>query len=254
MELPRVLETISLSPPAMATAPFPLSGLDTDGNVHHVAFRTLRFFRPPDPSLLLAVLPRAFVAALGLFPQVAGCLRDGHVVSGAYAVPMVLAACDLSVAQVDTDSAGSDLLDRLAPGDGEGSALLALQATRFACGGVALGMRLAHALCDGAGATRFLASAARFAQGLDPGLAPVWRRRELLGPRRPPQVVKPFGHVLAPSGTTAARVGHQHYQLARVCFHVSEARVEALRARLADEAALKLTTFEVLAAFIWRAK
>ena len=46
----------------------------------------------------------------------------------------------------------------------------------------------------------------------------------------------------------------QQRQLTRECFHVSDARVEALRARIADEAGVKLTTFEVVAAFIWRAR
>jgi hypothetical protein len=164
----RILDTVRLSPPvsALPAAPLPLSGLDTDRNVLDVAFRRLRFFPPLDP---LAVLPRAFEAALALFPALAGSLRadDGHVVvSDASAVPLVLAKSDLSVKDVDADSPGSPLLDLFAPGDGDGSGpVLALQATRFACGGVALGMRVTHALCDGAGATAFLAAAARIVRG-----------------------------------------------------------------------------------------
>ncbi|TKW20154.1 hypothetical protein SEVIR_4G067300v4 [Setaria viridis] len=270
----RVLDTARLSPPAPAphaVAPLPLSGLDADRNVLDVTFRTLRFFPPPPPSVdPFAVLPRAFAAALGLFPALAGrVVRDGHVALDAGAVPLVLAASDLSAADVDTDSPGSALLDCLAPGDGNGGGVadgpaLALQATRFACGGVALGMRVAHALCDGAGATKFLAAAARFARGMgSPDVAPVWERRELLGPRQPSRVATPvFDRVLELDGDVA-RCGpygaagewhEQQRQLARECFHMSDARVEALRARLADEAGLRLTTFEVVAAFIWRAK
>ncbi|RLM55020.1 hypothetical protein C2845_PM10G03080 [Panicum miliaceum] len=270
----RVLDTVTvgLPPPAAAehaVAPLPLSGLDADRNMLDVTFRTLRFFPPPLPSVdPLAVLPRAFAAALGLFPALAGRIRDGYVVLGAgAAVPIVLAASELSVADVDTDAPASALLDGLAPGDGDGDVAdgpaLALQATRFACGGVALGMRVAHALCDGAGATKFLAAAARFASGQGPpDMAPAWERRELLGPRQPPCVATPvFDRVLAldddvvrcgPYG--AAGEWHSQQQLTRECVHVSDARVEALRARLADEAGLRLTTFEVAAAFIWRAK
>ena len=80
-----------------------------------ITFRTLRFFPPPPPS-------------------------------------------ELSVADVDTDVPGSALHDRLAPMDREGDIAdgpaLTLQATRFACGGIALGMRMAHALSDGVGAAR----------------------------------------------------------------------------------------------------
>ena len=127
-----------------------------------ITFRTLRFFSPPPPSAdLLAVLPRAFAAALGFFPALAGCVRDGHVGASAgigAVVPLVLKAFELSVADVDTDVPGSALHDRLAPMDREGDIAdgpaLTLQATRFACSGIALGMRMAHALSDGVGAAR----------------------------------------------------------------------------------------------------
>ncbi|RCV30369.1 hypothetical protein SETIT_6G088900v2 [Setaria italica] len=184
----RVLDTARLSP--HAPAPLPLSVLDADRNVLDVTFRTLRFFPPPPPPVdPFAVLTRAFAAALGLFPALTSCV--------------VLAASVLSAADVDTDSPGSVLLDCLAPGDGNGGSgadglALALQATRFACGGVALGMRVAHALCDGASATKFLAAAARFARGMGPpDVAPVWERRELLGLRQPSRVATPvFDRVL----------------------------------------------------------
>jgi hypothetical protein len=43
--------------------------------------------------------------------------------------------------------------------------------------------------CDGVGATKYLAAAARSALGQGPPeVAPVWERRELLGPRRPSRV------------------------------------------------------------------
>ncbi|GJN29605.1 hypothetical protein PR202_gb17846 [Eleusine coracana subsp. coracana] len=274
----RVLDTVRLSPAVpVPPQPLPLSGLDADRNVLDVTFRTLRLFPAPAPSSSqtdpLAVLPCAFEAALALFPAFAGRLllrsessSDGcHAVAPAaadLAVPFVLAECDLSAADVDTDSPASPLLDRLAPGvqDAAAQALLALQATRFACGGVALGMRAAHGLCDGAGATQFLAAAARFARGQGPPpVSPVWDRRELLGPRRPPRVATSvFDRVLALDDGVARHgpYGHdqQHRELTRACFHVSDARVESLRARLADEAGLKLTTFEVAAAFVWRAR
>jgi hypothetical protein len=270
----RILDTVRLSPPASAlpAAPLPLSGLDTDRNVLDVAFRTLRFFPPPDPASPLdplGVLPRAFEAALTWFPALAGSLRADDsqvVVSDASAVLLVLAKSDLFVKDVDADSPGSPLLDLLAPRDGDRSGpVLALQATRFACGGVGLGMRVAHALCDGAGATAFLAAAARFARGQGPpAVAPVWERRDLLGPRRPPLVVATlFDRVLAlddgvtrngPYSSAKDGRGQQQRQLTRECFHVSDARVEALRARLADEAGIKFTSFEVVAAFIWRAR
>ncbi|XP_040381297.1 3'-N-debenzoyl-2'-deoxytaxol N-benzoyltransferase-like [Oryza brachyantha] len=266
----RILETVQLHPPLadgrVQAGSFPLSGLDTDHNVLDVTFRTLRFFPPHPPSLdPFDVLPRAFAAALDMFVPLAGRLGDGGRVvrTAADTVPLVLAASDLSVADLDTDSPCSALVGCLAPGDGDGvmgSPALALQATRFACGGVALGMRVAHALCDGAGATKFLSAAARFARGVqEPAVAPVWERQARLGPRRPPRVVKPFDRVLALDAAAARHgpygaTGDAQAQITRECFHVSDARVETLRAGVAGEAGLKLPTFEFLAAFIWRAR
>lgn len=184
----RVMETVHLRPPpADDAASFALSGLDTDRNVLDVTFRTLRFFPPPSLELdPLAVLPRAFAAALGMFVPLAGRIGDGGRVvwSAADAVPLVLAAADdVSVADVDTDSPGSDLLERLVPGDGDGdgvagSPALALQVTRFACGGVALGMRWRTRSAT-APAPKFLSAAARFSRaGAGAGgVAPVWERR-----------------------------------------------------------------------------
>jgi hypothetical protein len=79
--------------------------------VFDITFCTLRFFPPPPPSAdLLAVLPRAFAAALGFFPALTGRVRDIHVVVGAI-VPLVLEASELFVADVDTDVPGSALHD-----------------------------------------------------------------------------------------------------------------------------------------------
>lgn len=194
MEL-RVLDTVRLSPPAPAphASPLPLSGLDADRNALDVTFRTLRFFPPPPPPVdPHAVLPRAFEAALGLFPALAGRLGDGGRVvvvdsssPGLRAVPLVLAESELAAADVDTDCPDSVLLDRLTSGvsDGAKGSALALEAMRFACGGVALGMRcagVARALRRGACATKSLVAVARFAGG-------QWERREQPGARRPPR-------------------------------------------------------------------
>uniref|UniRef100_A0A0D9WM41 Uncharacterized protein n=1 Tax=Leersia perrieri TaxID=77586 RepID=A0A0D9WM41_9ORYZ len=268
-----VLEIVHLSPPPLEASPmaFPLSGLDTDRNVFDVTFRTVRLFPPHPPSIdPLAVLPRAFSAALGLFLPLAGTLAAvdgdggrGFVRSGADddSVPLVLAAFDgMALADVDTDDPCSALLELLAPADDGGSPVLALQATRFACGGVALGMRVAHALCDGAGATKFLSAAARFARGetTPPVAVPpvVWERRERLGPRNPPRMAKPFDRILAAArhGPYSDQTCDEQPQVVRACFHVSDARVETLREKLSGEVGVKLTTFEILAAFIWRAR
>ncbi|KAF7069718.1 hypothetical protein CFC21_075305 [Triticum aestivum] len=258
---PRVLDTVQLVPVPAPVVPVsaPLSVLDSDHNVFEVDFRTLRIFPSHPPSIdPFGVLQRAFAAALGLFPELAGSVHDdGRVlVSGSDAVPLVLAVSDLRADQVDADRLDAALLEQLVPSDRVAMAdpVLALKATVFACGGVALGMRCAHALCDGAGADKFLAAAALFAQGKQPAVTPVWERQERLGSRRPPRLAIPFERVLAPHKDVGPyRYGHEQL-VARECFHVSNASVGTLREQLSGEAGLKLTTFEVIAAFIWRAR
>ena len=139
----RVLDSVRLFPaPQPPASSLPLSGLDADRNALDVSFRTVRFF-PAHPVSLdpLDVLQAAFADALGLFPQLAGSLLrdDGRVVlTGAGevdAVPLVLAATDLSVADVDADRPDSPLLDRLAPGDSDSTTCGALAtAARWVCG------------------------------------------------------------------------------------------------------------------------
>ncbi|XP_020148454.2 inactive tetrahydroanabasine acetyltransferase pauper allele [Aegilops tauschii subsp. strangulata] len=261
---PRVVDTIQLVPVPAPVVPMsaPLSVLDSDHNVFDVDFRTLRIFPSHPPSIdPFIVLQRAFAAALGVFPEMAGSVHDdGRVLvsgSGSDAVPLVLAVSDLRADQVDADRLDAALLELLVPSDRVAAAepALALKATVFACGGVALGMRCAHALCDGAGAGKFLAAAALLAQGQELGVTPVWERQERLGSRRPPRWAVPFERVLAPHKDKDVGPYSRHGQpVARECFHVSDASVEALRKQLSAEAGLKLTTFEVIAAFIWRAR
>ncbi|TVT98457.1 hypothetical protein EJB05_56220, partial [Eragrostis curvula] len=70
------------------------------------------------------LLPHASEAALALFLALAGRVRgDGHIVvvtDASSVVPLVLAPSDLSMLDVDKDSAGSPLLDQLTKGDGDG--------------------------------------------------------------------------------------------------------------------------------------
>jgi hypothetical protein len=78
-QLLRVLERVKLSPAKQppASSSLPLSGVDADRHMLDVSFRTVRFF-PPHPVSLdpLDVLRDAFAAALALFPELAGSLRD----------------------------------------------------------------------------------------------------------------------------------------------------------------------------------
>ncbi|CAL9061613.1 unnamed protein product [Musa banksii] len=252
--------------------PLPLSHLDTD-RILHLPFRTLRLYAPsssPSAADPADVVAAALSAALPLFfPLAASLFRrpsdNRHEVRPpATGIPFTRAASPLTLAELSARP-GSPLLDRFAPDPAPAEALahpLAIQVTRLACGGFALGACVHLALCDGAGFTQFLSAVAGFARGAErPAVEPVWERAELLGPRSPARVEVPlFRHVLGFDGDVARSGPYDVVEasiegpLVRECFHVSEACMERLRNRLAEEAGSSCTTFEALSAYIWRAR
>ncbi|PKU81262.1 Taxadien-5-alpha-ol O-acetyltransferase [Dendrobium catenatum] len=171
----QILETqlISSSPSTLQFDPLPLSHLDNDANLR-IPFRTLRAFSgdssqsTADPSATIAA---ALSKALTFYRPLAASLRSdpsnfhlhSHLSSPAEVLLVIASASDPlhAVLRLFDAEPGSPILDRLAPDANPDEALarpLALQITRFACGGFALGMCVHHALCDGAGASQFLAA------------------------------------------------------------------------------------------------
>ncbi|KAH0467195.1 hypothetical protein IEQ34_004433 [Dendrobium chrysotoxum] len=266
-----ILETrlISSSPSSLQFDPLPLSHLDNDANLR-IPFRTLRAFAggpshsTADPSTTIAT---ALSKALTFYRPLAASLRSdpsnfrlhSHLSSPAEVALVIASASDPLHALLSLFDAepGSPILDRLAPDANPDEALarpLALQITRFACGGFALGMCVHHALCDGAGASQFLAAIGRLARGSDqPGVDPVWDRSILLGPRSPPRIELPLHNLLGFDGKGRA---YDDEGVGRVkeCFHVSTARLDRFRSGLANAAGSSFTSFEALGAYIWRAR
>jgi hypothetical protein len=118
------------------------------------------------------------------------------------------------------------------------------QVTRLLCGGFVFALRLNHTICDGIGILQFMRALAELARGLSsPTVAPVWSR-ELLEARNPPMQSFPDGEfdILPPAG--------------------GDMVMRSFTFRASDVAAIKrslhlhytATTFEALAAFLWRAR
>jgi hypothetical protein len=83
---------------------------------------------------------------------------------------------------------GELLLPRPPPGEKLDGLILMAQATRFACGGFAVGISFSHAVFDGQGAAQFLTAVGELARGLPtPSVAPVWGRDAIPDPPSPPQ-------------------------------------------------------------------
>lgn len=129
-----------------------------------------------------------------------------------------------------------------------------LQLTVFKCGGFTLGAAIHNALCDGLGATQFFCIAADFARGVDEvKYQPVWDRSTLLGPRNPPKVEAPVLEFLSlEKGFNPYKQDIGHVE--RECFYVEDECLDQLKALLFEQSGLGLTTFEILGAYIWRAK
>lgn len=133
-----------------------------------------------------------------------------------------------------------------------GGPLVLIQVTRLLCGGFVVGHRFNHTMCDATGIAMFMHAVAELARGLPtPTIAPTWSRH-LLDARSPP----------APS------LSHREYDVVVASLPPSPPTDDmVLRSFLfcpSDVAAMKkslppglrdtATSFEVLAAFLWRAR
>ncbi|KAI5002725.1 hypothetical protein ZWY2020_027375 [Hordeum vulgare] len=78
------------------------------------------------------------------------------------------------------------LLPRPPPGEKLDDLIFMVQATRFTCGGFAVGIIFRHAVFDGHGAAQFLTAVGELARGFNaPSVAPVWGRDAIPNPPSP---------------------------------------------------------------------
>jgi hypothetical protein len=127
--------------------------------------------------------------------------------------------------------------------------------TRLRCGGFVFALRLNHTMCDAAGIVQFMSAVGELARGLTaPTVVPVWSR-ELLDARSPPRPSFPHHEYdplpptpfPAPPGDMVMRT-----------FTFDPAAVAAIKKNISAQrngSKIKATTtFEALAAVIWRAR
>uniref|UniRef100_A0A453S2A1 3'-N-debenzoyl-2'-deoxytaxol N-benzoyltransferase n=1 Tax=Aegilops tauschii subsp. strangulata TaxID=200361 RepID=A0A453S2A1_AEGTS len=189
--------TVTKSPPALIppAGPTPCGTLpfsSIDKTVAGSGFVNLMQVFPP-PSISAARKDQGAVAAVAAMRN--GFARAlvpyypvaGRIASSGLAVDctgegiwFVEAAASCTLADVDgLDSCpllipGELLLPRPPPGEKLSDLILIAQATRFTCGGFAVGIRFSHAVFDGHGAAQFLTAVGELARGLKaPSVAPV---------------------------------------------------------------------------------
>lgn len=148
--------------------------------------------------------------------------------------------------------------DMLKPDD---RLLCILQVTTFKCGGFAMGITTNHATYDGISFKLFLENLAAVAA--DKPLATIpYHDRRLLAARSPPRVTFPHPELLKLPATNPGQLEPNptvfqatNEDLVFKIFQLSPENISTLkeRARSSDEK-LKITSFNVVTAFIWRCK
>ncbi|KAF7051202.1 hypothetical protein CFC21_059468 [Triticum aestivum] len=132
-----------------------------------------------------------------------------------------------------------------------GCPLVLIQVTRLLCGGFVVGHRFNHAMCDATGTAMFMNAVAELARGLPaPTVAPTWSR-DLLDARSPPAPSLPHREYdvvtpLPPSPPADDMVLRS--------FLFGPSVVAAMKRSLPPALRDTATSFEVLAAFLWRAR
>ena len=123
--------------------------------------------------------------------------------------------------------------------------------TRLRCGGFVFALRLNHTMCDAVGIVQFMSAVGELARGLPaPTVAPVWSR-EVLDARSPPRPSFPHHEYDPVPPTPFPPPG----DMVMRTFTFSPADVAAIKKGLpVQRGEKKATTFEALAALIWRAR
>ncbi|KAK4430471.1 Benzyl alcohol O-benzoyltransferase [Sesamum alatum] len=130
--------------------------------------------------------------------------------------------------------------------------LLLMQVTRLRCGGFIFALRLNHTMSDAFGLFRFLSTVAELAHGAEiPSILPVWQRH-LLSARDPPHVSYTHHEYDIIPDTNAKTLIPLDHMVQRSIFF-GPAEISALRHRLSPHLR-RCTTFELLAACIWRCR
>ncbi|KAJ8750918.1 hypothetical protein K2173_016099 [Erythroxylum novogranatense] len=139
------------------------------------------------------------------------------------------------------------------------SPLLAVQVTRFSCGGVSLGIIWHHNLSDGTGFLNFITSWSELARGLSISRPPPFLDRTLLRARIPP--TSSFHHnefdkppVMITSSTRNSKQASGSRANSDIVLDITSDHIKTLVSLTGNEGnKIKYTRFEILTAFIWRA-
>ncbi|KAL0739177.1 hypothetical protein Bca4012_015387 [Brassica carinata] len=132
---------------------------------------------------------------------------------------------------------------------------LALQVTKFACGGFTIGTALTHAVCDGFGVAQIIRALTELAAGKrEPTVKPVWQRERLVGQFDNEPAKVPGGHITSLLATSP------YIPTSDMVTETTKIRARNIK-RLKDALMREceypkegFTTYEVLSSCIWKAR
>ncbi|CAN6209563.1 unnamed protein product [Urochloa humidicola] len=219
-----------------------------------------------DPA---AVVRRALGEALVPYYPLAGRLREVEgrkIVVDCTGEGVMFVEADAGVRLAELETAGLappfPCMDQLLfDVEGSGSVLncplLLIQVTRLLCGGFVFALRLNHTMCDADGIVQFMSAVGELARGLPaPSVAPVWSR-ELLDAREPPKPSFPHHEYdpvpptpFPPPGDMVTRT----FTFRPADIAAIKKAISAAQRGNGKAATAATTTFEALAALIWRAR
>ncbi|ESQ54261.1 hypothetical protein EUTSA_v10027311mg [Eutrema salsugineum] len=134
---------------------------------------------------------------------------------------------------------------------------LAMQVTKFPCGGFTIGTSSLHAVCDGAGVARFIHSLAELAGGKsEPSVVPVWQRERLVM-----NIDNEPARVPAGAGARSSLLATSPYMpssdLVTEIISIKAGNIRMLKAALVRECEFQkenYTTYEILSACLWKSR
>ncbi|XP_010507276.1 PREDICTED: spermidine coumaroyl-CoA acyltransferase-like [Camelina sativa] len=149
----------------------------------------------------------------------------------------------------------------------EGYDPLALQVTKFACGGITIGMSHSHSVCDGVGVAQFFRTMIELASGkTQPTVISVWQRERLtfnninaeLGDfNQNPEVVdlpKAFTSIATSPYTLTEDMVREILDITSEDITKLKKLVGEDEQMTNDKEKMVVTTLEILAAHVWRAR
>ncbi|XP_027339319.1 omega-hydroxypalmitate O-feruloyl transferase-like [Abrus precatorius] len=132
--------------------------------------------------------------------------------------------------------------------------LMTVQVTKFKCGGFTLGLCMNHCMKDGLCAMEFVNVWSEIARGLDLKIPP-FLDRTIIKARNPPKIEFQHNEFAEIEDVSNTKKLYEEEKMLYRSFLFDPKKLELLKKKATENGVLKkCSTFEVLSAFVWRAR